>query len=160
MAPEGELASYTKRRSSRSRKVKVIFPVKTCIYASFSGRAWRMAKLRSVIVGATGLAGQQFIAALKEHPLFEIGGLAASARAGGKSYREALKSAAGMLGWFVPEPLPEAVAKMKVVDAAQLDAKDFEIAFSAVEADVARELEPKLARQIPVISTASAFRYE
>src|SRR5262244_967487 len=119
-----------------------------------------MAKLRSVIVGATGLAGQQFIAALKEHPLFEIGGLAASARSAGKSYREALKSAAGMLGWFVPEPLPEAVAKMKVVDAAQLDAKDFEIAFSAVEADVARELEPKLARQIPVISTASAFRYE
>jgi aspartate-semialdehyde dehydrogenase len=32
--------------------------------------------------------------------------------------------------------------------------------FSAVEADVARELEPRLAQDIPVLSTASAFRYE
>jgi aspartate-semialdehyde dehydrogenase len=34
------------------------------------------------------------------------------------------------------------------------------LVFSAVEADVARELEPKCAANIPVISTASAFRYE
>jgi len=119
-----------------------------------------MAKLRSVIIGATGLAGQQFIAALKDHPLFEIAGLAASVRSAGKTYREALRSSAGMLGWFIPEPLPEAVAKMTVADAAELNGKDFQIAFSAVEADVARELEPRLAREIPVISTASAFRYE
>lgn len=119
-----------------------------------------MAKLRSVIIGATGLAGQQFVAALKDHPLFEIAGLAASPRSAGKSYREALKSSAGMLGWFVPEPLPDSVAKMTVHNAADLNARDFEIAFSAVEADVARELEPRLARHLPVISTASAFRYE
>jgi hypothetical protein len=31
---------------------------------------------------------------------------------------------------------------------------------SAVEADVARELEPRCAANVPVISTASAFRYE
>src|SRR5690606_21871639 len=34
------------------------------------------------------------------------------------------------------------------------------LAFSAVESDVARELEPRLAQSIPVVSTASAFRYE
>ena len=119
-----------------------------------------MSKLRSVIIGATGLAGQQFIAALKDHPLFEIACLAASPRSAGKSYREALRSPAGMLGWFIPEPLPDAVAKMTVMNAAEVAGKDFDVAFSAVEADVARELEPKLARDIPVISTASAFRYE
>jgi aspartate-semialdehyde dehydrogenase len=32
--------------------------------------------------------------------------------------------------------------------------------FSAVEAEPARELEPKYAAEVPVISTASAFRYE
>jgi len=37
---------------------------------------------------------------------------------------------------------------------------DVDIVFSAVEADVARELEPMYARTTPVVSTASAFRYE
>jgi aspartate-semialdehyde dehydrogenase len=49
---------------------------------------------------------------------------------------------------------------MKVVDGAAVKAGDFDLAFSAVEADVARELEPRLARDIPVFSAASAFRYE
>lgn len=119
-----------------------------------------MSKLRSVIIGATGLAGQQFIAALQDHPLFEISGLAASPRSAGKIYREALKSPGGMMGWFLPEPIPDAVSRMTVSNGSEVSGRDFDIAFSAVEADVARELEPKLARDIPVISTASAFRYE
>ena len=119
-----------------------------------------MAKLRSVIVGATGLEGQQFIAALKDHPQIEIAALAASSRSAGKSYRDALKSADGMVSWFVSEALPDGIAGMKVFNAAEVDPRGFDIAFSAVESDVARDLEPKLAREIPVISTASAFRYE
>jgi aspartate-semialdehyde dehydrogenase len=119
-----------------------------------------MAKLRAVLIGATGLAGQQFIAALKDHPQIELAGLAASPRSAGKSYREALRAPNGMLGWFVPEPLPEAVAGMRVMNGNEVEAKDFDIAFSAVESDVAREVEPRLARDIPVFSAASAFRYE
>ncbi len=119
-----------------------------------------MKKLRSVVIGATGLAGQQFIAALERHPFIEISGLAASPRSAGKSYAEALKAPNGMMGWFLSEPLPERVAKMTVQSGADVKAADFDLAFSAVEADVARELEPALARDIPVISTASAFRYE
>jgi aspartate-semialdehyde dehydrogenase len=119
-----------------------------------------MRKLRSVIVGATGLAGQQFIAALNNHPFIEISGLAASPKSAGKSYFEALKTPSGMLGWFVGEPLPGTVAKMVVRSAAEVSGRDFDLAFSAVEADVARELEPALAKDIPVISTASAFRYD
>src|SRR5215471_12719548 len=119
-----------------------------------------MRKLRSVIVGATGLAGQQFIAALNNHPFIEISGLAASPKSAGKSYFEALKSGSGMIGWFVDEQLPASVGKMVVRNAAEVSGRDFDLAFSAVEADVAREVEPALAKDIPVISTASAFRYD
>ncbi|WP_223633899.1 aspartate-semialdehyde dehydrogenase [Corallococcus sp. EGB] len=119
-----------------------------------------MAKLRAVLIGATGLAGQQFIAALKDHPFIELTGLAASPRSAGKTYADALRASNGMLAWFVPEPLPEAIARMTVVSGDAVQAKDYDIAFSAVEADVARELEPRLARDIPVFSAASAFRYE
>lgn len=119
-----------------------------------------MKKLRSVVIGATGLAGQQFIVALQNHPFLEVTGVAASPRSAGKPYVEALRAPNGMLGWFVPEPLPEAIGQMTVLDGAAVSSKDFDVAFSAVEADVAKQLEPKLARDIPVISTASAFRYE
>jgi aspartate-semialdehyde dehydrogenase len=117
-------------------------------------------KLRSVIIGATGLAGQQFIAALQNHPWFEIAGLAASPRSAGKTYGEALRASNGMLAWFVGEPLSSTIAGMTVANGAELRATDFDVAFSAVEADVAREIEPRLAQEIPVISAASAFRYE
>ncbi|PTL78346.1 aspartate-semialdehyde dehydrogenase [Vitiosangium sp. GDMCC 1.1324] len=119
-----------------------------------------MAKLRAVLIGATGLAGQQFIAALKDHPHIELTGLAASPRSAGKAYAEALRASNGMTAWFVPEALPESIAKMKVVSGEEVQAKDYDIAFSAVESDVAKEVEPRLAKDIPVFSAASAFRYE
>lgn len=119
-----------------------------------------MAKLRAVLIGATGLAGQQFIAALKDHPYLEITGLAASPRSAGKPYVDALKTASGMTAWFVPEPLPANIAQMTVRSGEEISARDYDLAFSAVEADVAREIEPRLAKDIPVISAASAFRYD
>src|SRR5688500_15864010 len=100
-------------------------------------------KLRAVIIGATGRAGQPFIAALQNHPWFEIAGLAASPRSAGKSYADALKAPNGMMGWFVTEPLPAHVARMQVVNGNDVKAGDFDVAFSAVEADVAREIEPR-----------------
>ena len=119
-----------------------------------------MAKLRAVIIGATGLAGQQFISALHNHPFLQIAGLAASPRNAGKSYADAVRSASGASGWLIPEPMPAEIAKMTVLAGDQVSASDFDVVFSAVEADVARELEPRLARDIPVISAASAFRYD
>lgn len=119
-----------------------------------------MAKLRAVVVGATGLAGQQFISALSDHPFIEIAGVAASARSAGKTYADALRAPNGMSAWYLTEPLPPAVARMTVIDGAAVEPGAFDLAFSAVEADVARELEPRLAKEVPVISTASAFRYE
>jgi aspartate-semialdehyde dehydrogenase len=49
---------------------------------------------------------------------------------------------------------------MPVYEASSVDLSGIDMVFSAVESDAARELEPLYARTTPVISTASAFRYE
>jgi aspartate-semialdehyde dehydrogenase len=120
-----------------------------------------MRKRRVAVVGATGVAGQQFLASLAGHPWFELVALAASARSAGRTYGEAIRDASGARRWWVAgaEPAPEFLA-LPVVDAARLDADSVDLVFAAVESDAARELEPVYARAVPVISTASAFRYE
>ena len=45
---------------------------------------------RVAVVGATGIAGQQFLVALARHPWFEVVMLAASERSAGKTYGAAL----------------------------------------------------------------------
>jgi aspartate-semialdehyde dehydrogenase len=115
-----------------------------------------MAKLRAVLFGATGLAGQQFVSALSAHPWFELAAVVASPRNAGRRYGEVLAEG----GWFLADAIPAAVASLVLADPLAVDASGFDLAFSAVEADVARELEPRAARAIPVFSTASAFRYE
>jgi len=113
------------------------------------------------IVGATGIVGQQFLVALKDHPWIEIGALAASERSAGRSYKEAITDAgSGALRWFCQEPPVQEVMDMRVQNAAEMDASALDIVFSAVESDQARTLEPKFARDRAVISTASAFRYD
>lgn len=119
-----------------------------------------MKKLRVALIGATGLAGQQFISALVNHPWFELTGLAASPRNAGKKYVDALRGANGMIGWFLTEPLPAHIANMTVLAGDALDVSQFDLIFSAVESDVAKELEPRYAKTTPVVSAASAFRYE
>jgi aspartate-semialdehyde dehydrogenase len=115
---------------------------------------------RVAVVGATGVAGQQFLAALDEHPWFEVAALAASPRSAGKPYREALRDEAGALRWSCDRPLPARFAKLRVADAWQLDLAGIDLVFSAVESEAARGLEERFAPRVPVISTSSAFRYE
>ncbi len=117
-------------------------------------------RIRVAVVGATGLAGQQFLAVLANHPTFELAALAASSRSAGKSYKDAIRSDNGAIQWFTSMPLPEAVGHMMVEDAEQLDASKVDLVFTAVEAGPAKILEPKYAKTTPVLSTASAFRYE
>ena len=119
-----------------------------------------MKKLRCVVIGATGLAGQQFLSALQAHPWFSVTGLAASPRNAGKTYADALKAPNGMMGWFLTERLSPDFAAMKVIAGDDVKAQDFDLAFSAVESDVAKDLEPRLASDLPVVSAASAFRYD
>src|SRR5262245_22726661 len=119
-----------------------------------------MRKKTVAVIGATGVAGQQFLAALAGHPCFEIAALAASERSAGKSYRNAITDAAGAFRWYCQEPLDPAFARIEVEDAGRLDAARVDVVFTAVESEAAAELEPRYAKTTPVVSTASAFRYE
>ena len=121
-----------------------------------STKSWRIA-----VVGATGVAGQQFLVSLKAHPWFKVTRLAASERSAGKTYGEAIRdSASGALRWFCNEPCPPEFLSLKVEQAEKLVLDDIDIVFTAVESDAAKVLEPLYAARVPVISTASAFRYE
>jgi aspartate-semialdehyde dehydrogenase len=117
--------------------------------------------IKAAIVGATGIVGQQFIVALKDHPWIEIAALAASERSAGRSYKRAITDASsGALRWFCQEPPVEEVMGMPVQNAIEMDISAIDIVFSAIESDQAKVLEPKFAVDKPVISTASAFRYD
>jgi aspartate-semialdehyde dehydrogenase len=116
---------------------------------------------KSGIVGATGIVGQQFLVALKNHPWIEIATLAASERSAGRTYKEAITDAqSGALRWFCQEPPIEEVMDVPVQNAAEMDVSALDIIFSAIESDQAKILEPKFASEKAVISTASAFRYD
>lgn len=118
-----------------------------------------MSKKRVAVVGATGIAGQQFLAALPNHPDFEVVILAASSRSAGKTYLEALQEPGGSIGWWSDDELNENYAAMTVQDASTFDPREVDLVFNAIESDAAKELEPKYAVTTPVVSTASAFRY-
>jgi aspartate-semialdehyde dehydrogenase len=117
--------------------------------------------LKAAIVGATGLVGQQFILALQHHPWFTITALAASRRSAGQTYGLAVRDqATGALQWYAG-PLPDnSIFEMPVEAADELEASRFDVIFTGIEAAAARSLEPQYAKSCPVISTASAFRYE
>jgi aspartate-semialdehyde dehydrogenase len=115
---------------------------------------------RVAVIGATGIAGQQFLDALVDHPWFEVTALAASPRSAGKAYCDAIRQPSGAMAWWCEKPCDPNFLEMTVQDAATLDPEAFDLIFTAVESDAARELEPRFAAHVPVFSTASAFRRE
>jgi aspartate-semialdehyde dehydrogenase len=117
-------------------------------------------KIRVAVVGATGVAGQQFMAALARHPQMQVAKLAASTRSAGRTYAEAITTPAGQLSWYCDQPLDPHLAALQVEDAEELDVREIDLVFSCVESEPARRLEPRYAEHCPVISSASAFRYE
>jgi aspartate-semialdehyde dehydrogenase len=102
------------------------------------------------ILGATGMVGQRFIQLLENHPWFEVAWLAASDRSSGKKYGEAAK-------WRLDTPLPARIAEMTLSAAEPHSAP--KIIFAALDADIARDMEPKFAAAgCAVVSNSSAFR--
>src|SRR5262245_61946294 len=113
------------------------------------------------IVGATGIAGQQFVVALQHHPWFTITRLAASERSAGKRFAEALlDDKTGARRWWCAEQPDADVLAMSVENGDTFDPEGLDVVFSATEADVARIQEPRFAKTTAVVSTASALRYE
>lgn len=94
--------------------------------------------------------GLEGVEAILDHPWFEVGPLYASERSAGKSFGEACK--------LDTSRLPREVAAREVKEIAL--GGDFDAIFSALPAAEAKRIEPEFARQVPVISTTSAFRYD
>ncbi|MCL6647503.1 MAG: aspartate-semialdehyde dehydrogenase [Chloroflexi bacterium] len=119
-----------------------------------------MTTLRTAVIGATGIVGQQFLVALSGHPWFQLEGLVASERSAGKPYREALRDSSGAWRWHVAEPPPPEFLDLPVTSLDAFVPTHYDVIFSAVESDLARELEPRFGAVRPVITTSSAFRME
>ena len=109
-------------------------------------------KYNASVVGATGMAGQQFMEALVDHPWFEIVSVHGHSSVG-KKYGDAIRG-------FTSFKYPEEVLETKVRDTEDVDVKNTDIIFSAIPSKAARDVEGRLAKTTPVISTASAYRYE
>jgi len=107
------------------------------------------------ILGATGAVGLEGIEALLYHPWFTVSNLYASERSADKKYRDACR-------------LDTSALLKEILDRVVLNLDDFkpendissDIAFSALPSEEAKKVESKVAQYLPVVSTASAFRYE
>ena len=118
-------------------------------------------KKRVAIIGATGAVGQEFIQSLDGHAWFEVTQIAASERSAGKTYVEAIRDAnTGIVAWHVGGDIPEYVRDMVVRSVDDIDTAGLDLIFSAVESGPAKEIETRFAKELPVISTSSAYRYE
>jgi aspartate-semialdehyde dehydrogenase len=118
-------------------------------------------RIPAAIVGATGIAGQQVLAALDGHPVFEIAALAASERSASRSFEEAITDPQnGMRRWYAGGEPPIAALKLEVQEARALRLDGIGVVFGAVESDAARELEPIYGRLVPTISTARPHRMD
>src|SRR5215475_7213211 len=93
-------------------------------------------KISVGILGATGIVGQRFIQLLEGHPWFEVAWLAASDRSEARPYAEAVR-------WRLRTAIPEKVANMRVSAATPEGAP--KVIFAALDASIARELEPRFA---------------
>lgn len=118
-------------------------------------------KKKVAIIGVTGAVGQEFVLSLEDHPWFEVTQIAASERSAGKTYVDAIRDPdSGIIKWEVGGEIPEYIKGMTVKKIDEIDVAELDLVFSAVESNAARDIETKFAKDIPVISTSSAYRYE
>jgi len=116
---------------------------------------------RAAIIGVTGAVGQQFVVALNKHPWFEVKQIAASERSAKKKFVDAIRDPnSGILKWHLREPIPEYARDMIVESVDDIKTDNLDLIFSSVESEAAREIETRFAKDVPVISTSSAYRYD
>jgi aspartate-semialdehyde dehydrogenase len=95
------------------------------------------AKVPVAVLGATGTVGQKFVRLLADHPWFEITALAASDQSAGRPYGEVVR-------WRETAPLPDRLAGMVV--SRSVPPLPARLAFSALDADVAHDIEQSFAK--------------
>ncbi|MGZ3617560.1 MAG: aspartate-semialdehyde dehydrogenase, partial [Ktedonobacteraceae bacterium] len=108
------------------------------------------------VLGATGMVGQRFIELLQGHPWFELVALAASDQHEGRPYAQVAQ-------WRLSgSEMPASAASLPVVSCCP-DAlpRDIKIAFSALPAEVAGDIEANFAKAgIAVFSNAKNYRMQ
>ena len=119
-----------------------------------------MDKKKVAIIGVTGAVGQEFVQSLDNHPWFRVTQIAASERSAGKKYIDAIRDPSGIISWDVGGEIPEYIKEMEVKTVDGLDVSQLDLVFSAVESEAAKDIESKMAADVPVVSTSSAYRYE
>ncbi|MCX6055345.1 MAG: aspartate-semialdehyde dehydrogenase [Chloroflexi bacterium] len=103
------------------------------------------------ILAATGSVGQRFVQLLDCHPLFKVVALTASDRTVGQPYAQACH-------WILSEEMPLWARNMVITPTTPASAQ-VPLAFSALPADAALEVEPSFAHAgTMVCSNASAYR--
>lgn len=96
------------------------------------------------VLGATGTVGQKFVRLLADHPWFELVAVAASDQSAGRAYGEVVR-------WREGTPLAPHIAGMVVRRSAPpIDAR---IVFSALDAEVAGDIEQGFARAGSIVIT-------
>ena len=114
--------------------------------------------LKVALIGSTGAVGQEFVIALKNHPWFELVAVASSKRSAGKRYIDALRDdSTGILKWHNKEEVPNYIKDRIVNNVDEIDPKEYDLIFTAVESSDAQIIEPKFAETTPVISTCSCI---
>lgn len=115
-----------------------------------------MQRVKTAVLGATGIVGQVFVWMLSRHEWFETSALIASDSKIGRLYGDEVH-------WQLPVPMPESARELalETLDPAALEHYGVRIVFSALPADVALDVEPKLTEHgFFVFSNASAMRHE
>ena len=108
-------------------------------------------KIPVAVLAATGSVGQRFIQLLDGHPYFEVAALTASDRTVGQKYGNACH-------WILPGDMPAWAREMEILPTSS-DSVSVPLAFSALPADAAVEIEPAFAGAGTVVcSNASAYR--
>ena len=112
----------------------------------------RTPRIPVAVLGATGAVGQTFVRLLDGHPWFDLVEVAASERSAGRRYCEAAR--------WIEGAMPSRAAGLTVLPCAP-DAVTAPIVFSALDADVAGEIEEAFARAGSfVLSNAKNFRMD
>lgn len=115
-----------------------------------------MYKIKTALLGATGIVGQAFVSILINHKNFELSELIASKKNHQENYLDVVK-------WQLPfEPSKKLMSfKLKKLNIKELKQKGIKIVFSALPSDVAKDIEQELIDNgFFVFSNSSAFRYK
>lgn len=111
-----------------------------------------MKKMKTSVLGASGMIGQRFVQLLEDHPYFEIEGLFASERSEGKEMRDVLKIRDYD---FSEETLSTVIEEIDI----ETVSHSSKLAFSGLPSSVAGEVESGLASEgVAVFSNASSHR--